>query len=280
MNDQSFRKGLLNAPWCESDYGLKSLSKTIVCLHLLLVLILLWLVNASSLTSEERLQMIYVIAVATLTVASVTLYVLHRFLKSNSPSRTSRHSAQPLAQPMPLNNNRLVNLQNHQTIEQILSTDLARAERSGKPLTLAMLEVDWLEDINDSLGFEVGDTCLQHLIQEIGNGTRKGDWLARFSNGEFALLLWDINASGARAVYQRLTARLAEQPFALDPQDTSKLHISVSIGACEYRPGMIPETILRQAHKELYRAKAQGGGVSIARFSDEPPSREAGHQQP
>ncbi len=64
--------------------------------------------------------------------------------------------------------------------EEHLAQDLARAERSGSVLTLALIDIDQFKPINDRHGHQAGDACLRHVASVLRRNARKGDWVARW----------------------------------------------------------------------------------------------------
>ena len=74
----------------------------------------------------------------------------------------------------------LTGLLNRRAAEGRLAEDVARAERGGGTLTLALLDLDRFKDVNDEHGHRAGDVCLAHLAEVLGGDVRGGDWVARW----------------------------------------------------------------------------------------------------
>ena len=75
---------------------------------------------------------------------------------------------------------------------------LARAERSGSVLTLALMDIDQFKPVNDRHGHQAGDACLEHVASVLRRNARKGDWVARWGGDEFLLALWDAGGGVRR----------------------------------------------------------------------------------
>lgn len=80
---------------------------------------------------------------------------------------------------------------NRRACEERLAEDVARVERTGDALTLAVLDLDRFKTINDRYGHQTGDACLKHLADTIRRNTRESDWLARWGGDDFILVLRD-----------------------------------------------------------------------------------------
>ena len=84
----------------------------------------------------------------------------------------------------------LTGVYNRRAGEERLAEDLARAERSGSILTLALIDIDQFKPLNDRYGHQAGDACLKHVASVLQHNVREGDWLARWGGDEFLMALW------------------------------------------------------------------------------------------
>jgi diguanylate cyclase (GGDEF)-like protein len=136
----------------------------------------------------------------------------------------------------------------------------AAAARTGKPLLVAMLDIDWFKNFNDHYGHPAGDECIRRVAQVLPRyGRRATDLAARIGGEEFALVWYDIEASHAQALLEalRMEVEAMKIPHAAAPAGA---HIvTVSIGACCARPvGLAPEALIKAADDQLYRSKEAG----------------------
>ena len=142
--------------------------------------------------------------------------------------------------------------------EEHLAQDLARAERSGSVLTLALIDIDQFKPINDRHGHQAGDACLRHVASVLRRNARKGDWVARWGGDEFLLALWDAGGGRkARTTLERVAEEVVENPVGLP--GGQKLRLTLSGGACRSTgAGETVEGMITRADRALYRAKEGG----------------------
>jgi diguanylate cyclase (GGDEF)-like protein len=120
--------------------------------------------------------------------------------------------------------------------------ELARAERSGEPVALVLVDLDGFKHVNDAHGHAAGDSLLCWVADMLRTGLRPSDAAGRLGGDEFALLLPGIDAVAAREVAERLRV-------ALD------VRTSASFGVAAFPARRDPEALLAHADAELYREK-------------------------
>jgi diguanylate cyclase (GGDEF)-like protein len=120
----------------------------------------------------------------------------------------------------------LTGLGTRRHFEELLRRELARARRAGTPLSLAMLDVDGLKQINDQWGHVVGDRVLQ-TVGRLLEDTRATDVAARFGGDEFVLLMPDTTAEQATAVAHRV--RRACEKINAERRFPFRLGVSIGI---------------------------------------------------
>lgn len=118
----------------------------------------------------------------------------------------------------------------------------AIAERSGNPLTLAVIDLDGFKQVNDRRGHLVGDRLLADLGRSWLERLRAGDILARHGGDEFVLLLPATSPEGAGTVLDRLCVE--------------DLPISWSVGIAEWLAGETLDGCLARADAHLYSVKS------------------------
>lgn len=158
----------------------------------------------------------------------------------------------------------LTGLANRRCFDDTLKREWQRAIRDGRPLALALLDVDWFKKYNDQLGHPAGDTCLRRVAQVLSSQVcRSGDLVARFGGEEFVLLAPATSGADALNLAQRICVAL--QALAL-PHPGSELGcVTLSVGVAAELPtqGSTPEGLLKRADDALYRAKAQGRNQAV-----------------
>jgi len=149
----------------------------------------------------------------------------------------------------------LTGLANYRTFIQQLTREVMRSRRYGSPLSLIMLDVDGLKQINDTAGHQAGDLALQTVADRIANGVRDIDVPARYGGDEFAVILPNTDLASARQVADRLVRRIHRSPARWQGQP---LRTSVSIGVGQYANQLTVEEFIRGIDLALYDAKAAG----------------------
>src|SRR5215213_5052842 len=102
----------------------------------------------------------------------------------------------------------LTGLRNHRAFQEDLARELQRVGRSGDPLSLVILDVDGLKEINDRHGHQAGDERLQAVAHAVRASHRGSDLAYRVGGDEFAVILSGARALGALEYAQRLRAQV------------------------------------------------------------------------
>ena len=147
----------------------------------------------------------------------------------------------------------LTGLLNRRVFDPMLVRLLGDARRTGRELSVLMIDADHFKRINDIHGHAVGDEVLRTMAGTLRGRLRPSDVIARFGGEEFAVLLPETAPSRALRVAQSLVDRMAKHA---DPVWGT---VTVSIGVATCGDGLTaPEDLLRHADEALYRAKAEG----------------------
>ena len=154
----------------------------------------------------------------------------------------------------------LTGLPNRRYFMDRLQAEVTRQGRTAQPLSLMLIDADHFKKVNDTHGHAVGDEVLTVLARLLGECVRTPtDLAARLGGEEFAVLLPDTTVDEAEAVCWRIHSRLAEHAFQASGQT---FHLTVSIGVAQCH-GQSAEVVLKQADRNLYRAKQEGRNRSI-----------------
>jgi diguanylate cyclase (GGDEF)-like protein/PAS domain S-box-containing protein len=159
----------------------------------------------------------------------------------------------------------LTGLANRRRFDETLQTEFGRAARTGQPLSLILLDVDLFKYFNDRYGHPAGDECLRTIGAEAqAVASRPHDLAARYGGEEFAIILPDTGARDAAAIAERL--RLAIRRLAIGHEVSPPGIVTASFGvATAYAVKGAPvASLLNQADRRLYRAKAQGRDCVVA----------------
>ena len=136
----------------------------------------------------------------------------------------------------------------------------------GRGLTsLAMIDLDFLRDINNTHGHLAGDAVITAIAHVIGAGARATDMAARFGGEEFSLLMPATSVEAAALVAERVRVAIADLVIETEGME---LRATVSIGVASGAETL--EELIRRADRALYRAKGRGRNVVVvADESDE-----------
>jgi diguanylate cyclase (GGDEF)-like protein len=149
----------------------------------------------------------------------------------------------------------LTGLHNRRFFDDHLERALARADRSGQPVALLVLDLDGLKAINDAGGHAAGDAALRAAADALRESVRAGDLPCRVGGDEFAVILPGAAAAAALAVAERAQQRLAALPGSA---------LSFSGGVAVDLACIPPHELYRLADDAAYRAKTAGGRRTLA----------------
>lgn len=151
----------------------------------------------------------------------------------------------------------LTGLSNRRTLDQTLHQEWLRAQRSGQPLSILMIDADHFKAFNDRHGHQRGDEALRTLAQVIGRHVRRpADLAARYGGEEFALVLPETTTAGAFTMAQNIREAMEQLPPVLG--DDASMTVSIGIATWALGPYGEPEQLLYAADNALYQAKASG----------------------
>ncbi len=157
----------------------------------------------------------------------------------------------------------LTGLVNRRHMRELMQRELARAERSGRTMVLAQLDVDHFKRINDGYGHAAGDAALRLLAIALHRGTRESDVVARWGGEEFVLMLCDTSMTAAHVLLERLRADLSHLRVP-ELQAPGAAPLTVSIGFAPHQAGDLLDATLARADKAMYHAKAAGRNCVVS----------------
>jgi diguanylate cyclase (GGDEF)-like protein len=149
----------------------------------------------------------------------------------------------------------LTGLLNHRTFYLSLARETQRANRYDSSLSLLMIDMDNLKQINDYFGHQTGDSALLCVSETISQCIRETDAASRYGGDEFAVILPNTGISDALIVANRLIHTIECRHITADNQHIS---ITISIGLSSYQSGQSIEEFARQADNALLEAKKTG----------------------
>ena len=150
----------------------------------------------------------------------------------------------------------LTGLPNRRAFLRRLEDEVARVQRYGFPLSLALIDLDYFKQINDRYGHAAGDEVLSLYSKSILSIFRHHDLVARYGGEEFAVLLPNTDADGSRRALNKVKKRASETTWQVE--DKVMTVPTFSAGVSLYKPGETVGSFIDRADKALYRAKRLG----------------------
>jgi len=161
----------------------------------------------------------------------------------------------------------LTGLLNRGYFEARLAAEVSRARRHGRPLAVALLDLDRYKNFNDRYGHASGDVALRVLAEVVSGGLRATDTVARYGGDEFVVLLPETGPQAALEKLEQLRLAVARAEFTLPRHDlTAQVTLSAGI-ACHPEDGTDPVELLEAADRRLSEAK-EGGRNRVVGLPD------------
>ena len=147
----------------------------------------------------------------------------------------------------------LTGLPNRWDFDTTLRREIARFVRYGRPLCVAMADIDHFKLVNDVFGHQIGDLVLKELADFLRNGLRRIDYVARWGGEEFTIFLPETQIDVADVLLNRLRADIADRAIAAIGRA-----LTVSFGVTAYANGDDPDCLLKRVDEALYVSKQTG----------------------
>lgn len=146
-----------------------------------------------------------------------------------------------------------------EAILELLDKEIDRAQRHGRPLVVALADLDFFKSVNDRYGHLAGDAVLKRVADELTSGLRSTDILGRYGGEEFLLILPETDLMGGYTAAEKLRRKVEKLRL---PMPDGDVKLSVSVGIAGFHlTGADQETrnkLIGAADQALYRAKQKG----------------------
>ena len=160
-------------------------------------------------------------------------------------------------------------LLNYRFFEECATREVARAARSGQPVSLLVVDMDRLRDVNNTYGHQCGDEALGLVASALAAGARRGDLVCRFGGEEFLVLLPGTPLPDAADVAERLRQAVRATPLRFGADEVT---VTISIGVADLGdagpPAQDPrsrvEHLVAVADARMYAAKGAGRDRVVA----------------
>ena len=149
----------------------------------------------------------------------------------------------------------LTGLANRRRFEEAVADAFAKADRSGRPVSLVVADIDRFKRVNDAWGHAAGDAVIATFAAVLSSHGRDGDVVARMGGEEFVTGLWNTDAAGARLYAEARRTAFAALPV---PGLLETERFTASFGVAERVPGEDVSSVLKRADAALYEAKRSG----------------------
>jgi diguanylate cyclase (GGDEF)-like protein len=153
------------------------------------------------------------------------------------------------------NRDGLTGLFNRRHFMLTAETELHRAQRYRRPVTVGMADLDLFKHLNDTYGHAAGDTVLRSVAGLLQETLRQSDLVCRYGGEEFAFLFPEVSVDDAAVLAERCRTACAEQSILL--ADGRSVRITFSMGLSDASDSTL-ESALNRADQALYEAKRQG----------------------
>jgi len=156
---------------------------------------------------------------------------------------------------------KLTGLPNRRFADDYLQNQIELVRRHDHSGAIALADVDFFKQINDSYSHATGDKVLKRLAQVLGEGCRKTDFVARYGGEEFLLYFPETGIERALEVCRQLRRDVQDADWSSIAPD---LGVTISFGLAEVTASSRGRTILSDADERLHRAKNDGRNRIIA----------------
>ncbi len=152
---------------------------------------------------------------------------------------------------------RLTGIASRQALVAELFSEVDRARRYGRPLSVAFLDIDHFKAVNDTYGHAFGDVVLRGVAQAIQGAIRSSDMFGRYGGEEFMLLMTETDTDEGAQLAEKLRLLVANQVFQVPNGPTLNVTISIGIAGGTGNRAQV-DALVRDADTAMYTAKALG----------------------
>jgi diguanylate cyclase (GGDEF)-like protein len=152
---------------------------------------------------------------------------------------------------------RLTGVANRAALLDTLITEVERANRYDRPLSVAFVDLDHFKAVNDTYGHAAGDVVLRGVAQAIRSNLRQTDMIGRYGGEEFMLVLTETDTEDGAVLTEKLRNLVGRLSFAVEGNPTLQVTISIGIAGGQGR-NLRVETLVRDADAAMYSAKSLG----------------------
>ena len=207
-----------------------------------------------------------------------TLRASEQLLEARVADRTAQLQRLNLQLEVISKTDALTGIANRRHFESVLATEWDRATRSGQPLALGMIDLDWFKRYNDHYGHQAGDECLRQVARVLSERIgRTGDLVARYGGEEFVFIAPVTTGEDALGMAHAVCEAVRTLALPHEHAQFGCVTLSIGVAALVPRRGETADMLVGIADEMLYRAKAQGRNRAVC---DTTHQRDAQADQP
>lgn len=147
----------------------------------------------------------------------------------------------------------LTKIANRKFFNERLQEEFYKAERYKTPLSIAMIDIDFFKQVNDTYGHEAGDLVLKKLASFCNTNIRKSDIFARWGGEEFMFIFPHTKLEEAVNICEKIKYGLQNDKNVQNP-----VKFAISCGVVELKKDDTIKSLLKRVDNLLYKAKENG----------------------
>lgn len=154
----------------------------------------------------------------------------------------------------------LTGIANRRVFDELMEKEWRRCMRSGSPLSLALIDIDYFKLFNDNYGHQAGDDCLKNVANSLATSVRRAsDFLARYGGDEFIIIMPETDINGARYVGENIRKTIEALKISHQYSKISQF-VTISVGVSSVVPNKNISTkdLIKKTDEALYKAKKLG----------------------
>ncbi len=148
---------------------------------------------------------------------------------------------------------------NRMKFNMALETEIKRSKRYERPMSIAMFDIDFFKNINDTFGHHAGDCVLRELVNVVSSHIRDCDILARWGGEEFVILFPETPLEACQMISEKLREQIETTCFDCIGS------LTCSFGITEFSHQDDQETLNKRIDDALYEAKRKGRNLVVCK---------------
>ncbi len=152
----------------------------------------------------------------------------------------------------------LTGLANRRMFDETLRMRMEEARNLGYPLGLAMCDIDFFKQFNDTWGHQTGDQVLRFVGSVLKSHSMDDQLVARFGGEEFAIILPRLTLKGSRILLDSMRRAVETKQLKRKSTNENLGHVTISIGVAVIEPNDTAPQLIQRADEMLYAAKRNG----------------------